>query len=434
MRAPGYITAAQLAAQAEQRATGPAHPVCYLHYNGPGSSGFGVKRTAMLMPETAMLMISPMGCGRSGTVVAEKHGFADRMFYLHLDDRSVASGAYLKRIPDAVRYIAGLGCFQAVLLCMSCLDALTGTDLAGIGKAVSREVGIPVATTFMDPIVRDGNYGPMVQIRQAITSCFEGGPMQADTINFLGTFAPLSEGSELHRLLRPAGIERISTVAGCDTFALLQEMGRSRCNLVVHPQTVACGEDLKKRLNMPFLKSFTAYTPDTIEADYTSLGNFLNTELDTRPFAAAAETAMTAFAARYGDRRIAVGEAVCGSPFDIARLLLSLGMQVPFVFRNILQPGDREALEKLAEIAPELPVYSGVHPETFAGAPLLPEADLVLGLDAGYFCPDAVSVAWPWEEARFGYEALTGLLALLEAGFTRPRTHREQMRGSYLTV
>lgn len=434
MRTPEYRTVAQLADQAEQRSTGPAHPGCYLHYNGPGSSGFGVKRTAMLMPETAMLMISPMGCGRSGTVVAEKYGFAHRMFYLHLDDRSVASGAYLKRIPEAVRYIAGLGCFKAVLLCMSCLDALAGTDLVGIGKAVGREVGIPVATTFMDPIVRDGNFGPMVQIRQAITSCFEGGPMEEDTINFLGTFAPLSEDSELHRLLRPAGIKHIAAVAGCDTFAQLQAMGRSRCNLVVHPQAVACGEDLKKRLNMPFLKSFTAYTPDTIREAYDSLGAFLNAELDTRPFAEAAETAMAAFSARYALRRVAVGEAVCGSPFDIARLLLSLGIRVPFVFRNILQPGDREALEKLAEVAPGLPVYSGVHPETFTGAVLLPETDLVLGLDAGYFCPDAVSVAWPWEEARFGYEALTGLLSLLEAGFTRPRTHREQMQGSYLTV
>jgi hypothetical protein len=34
----------------------PLFEGCWLHYNGPGSSGYGVKRTAMLMPETAMLM------------------------------------------------------------------------------------------------------------------------------------------------------------------------------------------------------------------------------------------------------------------------------------------------------------------------------------------------------------------------------------------
>lgn len=432
MKIPEYRTAAQLAA--DTRPTGPIHPGCYLHYNGPGSTGFGVKRTAMLMPETAMLMISPMGCGRSGTVVAEQFGFAHRMFYLNLDDRSVASGSYLRRIPEAARYIAGLGKFKAILLCMSCIDALTGTDPEGIGRTVRRETGLGVATTFMDPIVRDGNYGPMVQVRQAITSCFERGPVKEDTVNVLGTFAPLAPDSELHQLLSPAGIQHISTVAGCRTFEELQAMGQSRCNLVIHPQATACGKDLEKRLNMPWQQMFTSYRPEQIAREYDALGEFLNTTLDYQPFEARARQKMADFARRRRGARIAVGESVCGSPFDIALLLLSLGIQVPFVFRDRLQPWDAPALAQLAQQAPELPIYSGVHPETARWAEALPRADLALGLDAGYFCPQGVSVAWPWEKAWFGFEALEALLDLLEEGLDAPKGHREQMQGSYLTV
>jgi hypothetical protein len=43
---------------------------------------------------------------------------------------------------------------------MTCLDALLGTDLAGLGKRIGREADISVVTAFMDPIVREGNYGP----------------------------------------------------------------------------------------------------------------------------------------------------------------------------------------------------------------------------------------------------------------------------------
>ena len=203
-----FRTIKQLASEERQNKSVSVFGGCWLHYNGPGSSGFGVKRTAMLLPESAMLMVGPMGCSRSGTVVAEKYGFAHRMFYLHLDDRSISLGTYLKRIPDAVQYIKDLGQFKAVLICMTCLDALLGTDLAGLGRKISAQAGIPVTTTFMDPIVRDGNYGPMVQVRQAITNCFEARenvPEGKDAINLLGTFAPLENGSELFALLAGTG-------------------------------------------------------------------------------------------------------------------------------------------------------------------------------------------------------------------------------------
>lgn len=434
MTAPRFKTAAELLALPASDAPRRLFEGCHLHYNGPGSSGFGVKRTAMLMPETAMLMVSPMGCGRSGTAVAERFGFAERMFYLELDDRTVASGSYLAKIPEAVRYIAGLGRFRAVLICMSCIDALTGTDLAGIGRRAAAESGIAVTTTFMDPIVRDGNFGPMVQVRQAITACFEGGEKRPDRLNLLGVFAPPEENGELSSLARIAGIGRVLSVAGCRTFGELRAMGRSGGNLIVNRQAAACGADLQKRLHMPYLESHTQYTPDGIARAYGELGAFLGAELPFTEYEDAARAALADFSARRAGKRVAVGEAVCGSPFDIACLLLAVGLEVPFVFRNVVFPSDREALERLCALAPETRVYSGVHPDTFFAPEELPEADLALGADAGYFLKSAACAAWPWERTYFGFEALRELLSLLDAGFERPAGFREQTQGSYLTV
>ena len=428
---------AQLASEERQNKSVSVFGGCWLHYNGPGSSGFGVKRTAMLLPESAMLMVGPMGCSRSGTVVAEKYGFAHRMFYLHLDDRSISLGSYLKRILEAVRYITDLGQFKAVLICMTCLDALLGTDLAGIGKRISREVGIPVTTTFMDPIVRDGNYGPMVQVRQAITNCFEASENAAegkDAVNILGTFAPLEKGSELLTLLEGAGIKEIKTAAGCSTFEELRNMGSSRANIIVHPQAAACGADLEKRLGMPFIKLYTSYVPDIIEENYKKLGAFLKAEINCGKEKSSAEKKIEEFAQKHCGKKIAVGEAVCGNPFDIALMLIDAGIEVPFIFRDMIHPEDWDMIAALNKKAPVLKVYSGVHPTTATCPASLPKADLMLGLDAGYYNQKGISAAWPFDRTFYGFDGIAALLDIMDNAFSDPKGHREQMKGTYLTV
>ena len=431
-----FRTIGELASEKRQNKSVPVFGGCWLHYNGPGSSGYGVKRTAMLLPESAMLMVGPIGCSRSGTVVAEKYGFAHRMFYLNLDDRSISLGTYLKRIPEAVQYIKDIGQFKAVIICMTCLDALLGTDLAGLGRKISRQAGIPVTTTFMDPIVRDGNYGPMVQVRQAITNCFEAqkkGSESNSAVNLLGTFAPL-EGSELSALLAGAGIKAVKTVAGCSSFEELQNMGNSRANIIVHPQAAACGADLEKRLGMPYIKLYTSYVPEIIEENYKKLGAFLGADIECGKLRKVAENAIKEFAQKYGGKRIAVGEAVCGNPFDIALMLLGAGIEVPFVFRDMIHPEDWDLIDTLNKVAPELKVYSGVHPTTAAFPATLPDADLYLGLDAGYYNQSAVSAAWPFDRTFYGFDGIHALLGILDSAFTNPKGHREQMKGTYLTV
>lgn len=432
-----FRTIRQLASEERQNKSVPVFGGCWLHYNGPGSSGFGVKRTAMLLPESAMLMVGPMGCSRSGTVVAEKYGFAHRMFYLHLDDRSISLGTYLKRVPEAVQYIKDLGKFKAVLICMTCLDALLGTDLAGLGKKISSQVGIPVTTTFMDPIVRDGNYGPMVQVRQAITNCFEAQENATGNntaINLLGTFAPLEKESELFTLLEGTGISEVKTVAGCKTFEQLQNMGSSRANIIVHPQAAACGTDLEKRLGMPYIKLYTSYVPEIIEENYKKLGAFLKTDICCEKEKKAAENRIKKFVLKHKGKKIAVGEAVCGNPFDIALMLIDAGIDVPFVFRDMIHPEDWDLIAALNKKAPELKVYSGVHPTTAACPSSLPQADLMLGLDAGYYNQKAISAAWPFDRTFYGFDCINALLDIMDTAFSDPKGHKEQMKGTYLTV
>ena len=41
-----------------------------LHYSAPSAGGWGIVRTALLVPESVMLFVAPHGCGRHGSVSA----------------------------------------------------------------------------------------------------------------------------------------------------------------------------------------------------------------------------------------------------------------------------------------------------------------------------------------------------------------------------
>ena len=174
--------------------------------------------------------------------------------------------------------------------------------------------------------------------------------------------------------------------------------------------------------------------PEIIEDNYKRLGDFLKAEICCENEKKSAEKQIKEFARKYQGKEIAIGEAVCGNPFDIALMLLEAGIEVPFVFRDMIHPEDWDLIAVLNKISPELRVYSGVHPSTATCPATLPKADLMLGLDAGYYNKEAISAAWPFDRTFYGFDGIHALLGIMDFAFTNPKGHREQMKGTYLTV
>ena len=109
-----------------------------LAYNSPGAIGFGVKRAALVLPESVMLLVAPGCCGRNSTILSENEGYADRMFYLEMDETDIVTGRHLKAIPEAINEIMEVATPKpkAVVICITCVDALLATDLESIGYKI----------------------------------------------------------------------------------------------------------------------------------------------------------------------------------------------------------------------------------------------------------------------------------------------------------
>ena len=222
---PYSISAGELAARGPERIPEAFVPNCHLiysspatlFYNSPGAIGFGVKRAGLVIPESVMLLVSPGCCGRNSTILSAEEGYADRMFYLLMDETDLVTGRHLKKIPEAVAEILETAKPRpkVVLICITCVDALLGTDLERVCREAREKTGVTVVPSYMYALEREGRKPPMAAIRQTVYSLLEPAEGRKDPrmVNLMGFFSALDPESDLIALLKQAGIRRVNQVA-----------------------------------------------------------------------------------------------------------------------------------------------------------------------------------------------------------------------------
>ena len=117
-----------------------------LAFNSPGAQGFGVKRAGLSIPGSVMLLVGPGCCGRNTTILSEMGGYSDRFFFYIMDETDIVTGRHLKKIPQAVCEVVDSLAEKpsVVMICMTCVDALLGTDMERVCRKAEKEAGLPV--------------------------------------------------------------------------------------------------------------------------------------------------------------------------------------------------------------------------------------------------------------------------------------------------
>ena len=101
--APYHLTVQQLDPHAPTLGTrGKSVSSPCLHYSAPSAGGWGIVRTALLVPETVMLFVAPHGCGRHGSVSSIQLGLRQRIYYMDISEEDLVLGSHVDRIPEVV--------------------------------------------------------------------------------------------------------------------------------------------------------------------------------------------------------------------------------------------------------------------------------------------------------------------------------------------
>ena len=420
-----YITAADLAERGAENIPDElrsAKHMIYsspatLDYNSPGAKGFGVKRAGLVIPESVMLLVAPGCCGRN-TALLNELGYSERFFYLMLDDTDIVTGRYLNKIPKACAEIAQeLDKKPSVIvICVTCVDALLGTDMERVCRSCEEALGIPSIPSYMYALTREKRLPPMALVRQAVYSLLEPQKRVSNECALLGYFSALDDGCELYALLKSAGIRRIHEIGRCQTYDEYRDISRANFSIVLNAEARYAAQDMQKKLGIPFIELTRLYRIDKIRTQYKLLGQAIGAELDDAAYYDETAQKIAEFRQKHGSLRFAVGEMLNADSFELALSLLEYGHQVSEIYGTV---GERNFVfvKRIAAISPQTRIYSNLHPGML-GYERDCAIDAAIGNDAKYYHKDLPGIGFQEEAQPFGYRGVNLLFDGLDAALT----------------
>lgn len=398
-----------------------------LAFNSPGAEGFGVKRAGLAVPGSIMLIVAPGCCGRNTSMISSMKEYNNRFFYLCMDETDIVTGRHLKKIPKAVASI----CESlekkpsVVMICITCVDALLGTDMERVCKKAEEKAGLPVRPCYMYALTREGRKPPMVHVRQSLYSLLEPGHKKGNVVNLLGYFSPLVDDCELYTLLQEAGVKTIHEISRCEDFEEYKKMSEANFNLVLHPEARFAAEDFHDRLKIPFIELRRLYQIDKIGSQYQAFGAALGIEFHAEEQKKQAQEAIESFRKVCPDPVFAVGECANADPFELSLALVKYGFKVAEIYGTIT--GENFIyIRQLKKLSPQTKIFSNMEPTMLYYDPAESGVTLTIGKDACYYHPNTKGIHWNEERQPFGYAGVRRLFEALELAVT------EQAEGNVL--
>lgn len=398
-----------------------------LAFNSPGAEGFGVKRAGLAVPGSIMLIVAPGCCGRNTSMISSMKEYNNRFFYLCMDETDIVTGRHLKKIPKAVASICGSleKKPSVVMICITCVDALLGTDMERVCRKAEEKAGLPVRPCYMYALTREGRKPPMVHVRQSLYSLLEPGHKKGNVVNLLGYFSPLVDDCELYTLLQEAGVKTIHEISRCEDFEEYKKMSEANFNLVLHPEARFAAEDFHDRLKIPFIELRRLYQIDKIGSQYQAFGAALGIEFHAEEQKKQAQKAIESFRKVCLDPVFAVGECANADPFELSLALVKYGFKVAEIYGTIT--GENFIyIRQLKKLSPQTKIFSNMEPTMLYYDPTESGVTLTIGKDACYYHPNTKGIHWNEERQPFGYAGVRRLFEALELAVT------EQAEGNVL--
>lgn len=383
-----------------------------IDFNSPGAQGFGVKRAGLSVPGSIMLLVSPACCGRNTAALGQ--GFGERFAYLMLDENDIVTGKHLKKIPEAAEQFVKSKNEQptALMICITCVDALLGTDMERVCKKVEKTINIPCRPCYMYALTRESIRPPMVYVRETVYSLLKPQKKQSNTVNILGFFSPLNDDTELYKLLKSVGLCHINELSRTKTMEEYHRLSMANFNIVLNSEARAAAKFFNNKLNIPSIELTRFYQIDKIKKQYALLAKAIEIVFDDVKYYSEAKNVIEEFTKKYPNITLSIGSRVNANPFELALAMARYGLKIAEIFAEPSRE-DFSYIKHLAELSPDTHIMSNLSP-TLLHYNENKNVDLTIGKDAAFYHPTIPTVHYNDEIQPFGYQGVRDLFLNME--------------------
>ncbi|MDR0906503.1 MAG: nitrogenase component 1 [Oscillospiraceae bacterium] len=386
-----------------------------LRYTSPSHVDWGLVRIAALVPESHLLFVCPFACGRHGALGAVDQGYKHRVSYIFVDKQDIIDGydnAVREGVADLLEQLPAVP--PAVMVFVSCLDDLIGTDLDALMVELhAAHPNVEFRAGHMNPITLDGTAPPPVTAQNAMFSFLEPAwARENDAVNIIGSFVDVLPDCELYGFLAQAGFPTVRHISRYDTFDGFRDMAKSAYNISLWPPVTLAAQGMERKLGIPFLSLRVSYDLDEIAADYRKLTEFLGggADFDFRPHIENTERAIENALRAVGGRPIAISDGAVLKPFGLAKALIGYGFNVESVASDDVPAFDKAAYDFVTERG--VTVIDPQAPDTILRRHINEDA-VAVGYDAAYIAGSSHIVDLSNDMGMFGYHGVQTLMKML---------------------
>lgn len=385
-----------------------------LHYVSPAHGGWGVIRIAALVPESYQLFVSPFACGRHGALGGELNGVKNQISYLYIDESDIVSGGYEDLIPQAIEEL-----FQALeekpkvlLLFVSCLDDLLGTDHEQLNKILTEKYpDVQFRSCHMNPINLDTEFPPGVTLQNNIYSLLEKRESKTKAINLIGNNAPINKECELYSIMNSCGY-KVNHITDFTEITDFKSMSESKLNLVLSPVAKYASKVMEESLGIIPLLAYHTYDIDEIKKIYEMLSDLLKIDIGMKNYESETRKIIQKTVSIVGAYPIAIDYQAVRKPFTLAKSLLTYGFEVGLIMVDEVKPFDKEPYNYIIENYKNIKIVNAVH-HNMTVHKNKENKYLCIGFGCGYATNSKHVVNLMEDETLFGFHGVKELMRML---------------------
>lgn len=394
-------------------------PLSSIQFLGPHLERWAVIDVALSIRDSIVLIIGPPSCMREPFFDAYQKGNADRLYQFLLSENDMILGNYQSTIKQILMDIGREKKPGVLFLCTVCADEIIGSDYEGIIEEVEATLYIPVRRIRRIPICKN-QYPPPEQKKYSIYL----GPALAvsenpshrpeKAVNIIGEYTELSQENELLQFLSRSGwkvqnIPHSSCMTG--EFAAVRFASH---NLVTNSRGLHFAKEIEREYGIPFCFAPSYYGHHRIRETYTKIASFL----DIGTIIPVSDPDLSLYNLEQYlqiKKRFAIGSGIPGSPFELARTLIELGLSVTEVYVESISEVDWNYIPWLQDNADGLQVFVLTDPGFVIADRHRGLVDYAIGRDAVFYCSGASEIHLPQEGTLFGYQLLKYILNAIHA-------------------